>query len=213
MHLLALKAASVLAAAGLAAGGATQLRSSENTETASAQQVVRVYIVESGNTLSGIAGEFCGNPADYPALAAASGIRDANDIYVGERIVLACSAPAAPAQTAPVQTASAPTGSSYASGSADIPGADVVYSEAGLYRLWISAGGSAARASIAACIAEHESSGRTWVVSPTDDWGLWQIHDGGYAMLNAFANTQRAIAMSDDGTNWSQWTTHIYCGV
>jgi Lysozyme like domain len=87
------------------------------------------------------------------------------------------------------------------------------YSYAGLEQLWVAAGGSPAREYVAACIAEHESGGRSWAISPTDDWGLWQIHAGGYAMLNPFANAQRAVAMSGDGTNWSPWTTAPMCGV
>jgi hypothetical protein len=30
-------------------------------------------------------------------------------------------------------------------------------------------------------------------------------------MLNAFANAQRAVAMSSNGSDWSQWTTAQYC--
>ena len=172
---------------------------------------VRVYIVQSGDTLGKIAGEFCGNPAAYPALARASGIADPNVIDVGERIVLACggggssSAPAARTQTAAI------TGSSYAAGSADVPGTSVVLSYAGLEREWEAAGGSGETAFHAACIAEHESGGRSWVVSPTNDWGLWQIHDGGYAMTDPFANAQRAVQLSNDGNNWGPWTTAPDC--
>jgi len=83
------------------------------------------------------------------------------------------------------------------------------YSE--LESLWVSQGGNPAHKAHAACIAEHESGGKSWVISPTDDWGLWQIHAGGYAMLNPQANARRAIAMSGNGTNWSPWSTAGYC--
>ena len=80
-----------------------------------------------------------------------------------------------------------------------------------LERLWISAGGSWSTASRAACIASHESGGYTGAVSPTNDWGLWQIHDGGYPMLNPWANARRAVAMSYGGRNFSAWTTAYLC--
>lgn len=88
-----------------------------------------------------------------------------------------------------------------------------VLSAAQIGQLWLSEGGSPAAEMTAECIAEHESGGNTQAISPSNDWGLFQINAGGYAMLNAAANTQRAIAMSSNGTNWSAWTTHSMCGV
>jgi nucleoid-associated protein YgaU len=219
MPVLAIKAVALVAAAGAAVVGgqhefAGHPQTSQFANGASSIKVVHVYIVKPGDTLSKIAGMFCGNPARYPSLAAASGISNPNVIGVGQRIVLACfrAARAAPAGP-PATSGQAPTGSSYAAGSANIPATSQVYSYAGLYRLWIAAGGSPSRAAIAACIAEHESSGRPWVISPTSDYGLWQIHNGGSYMLIPFANAQRAIAMSGNGRNWGQWTTHSMCGV
>ena len=49
-----------------------------------------VYTVVSGNTLSGISARFCGTSADYPNLAAASGISNPDMIYVGEHVKLKC---------------------------------------------------------------------------------------------------------------------------
>jgi LysM repeat protein len=49
-----------------------------------------VYTVVSGNTLSGISARFCGTPADYPNLAAASHISNPDIIYVGEGVKLKC---------------------------------------------------------------------------------------------------------------------------
>ncbi len=206
MPLLLLKAAAVAVAAG-ALGTAGHAALAGNSQ--SQQAVVRVYIVRSGDTLGKIAGEFCGNPADYPALARASGIPNPNVIDVGQRIVLACGGGGSSGR-AVARTASA-SGSNYAAGSAVIPGTYNVYSFLGLERIWEAAGGSSSTAAHAACIAEHESSGRQWVVSPTNDWGLWQIHDGGYYMLNALANAQRAVSMSSNGRDWSQWSTRGDC--
>ena len=77
--------------------------------------------------------------------------------------------------------------------------------------MWTAEGGAAAAAPKAACVAGHESGGNPSAISPTGDWGLYQIHGGGPAMLNPVANTERAIAMSRDGTDWSQWTTNGMC--
>ena len=49
------------------------------------------------------------------------------------------------------------------------------YSYSGLKRMWTAAGGSPATADRAACIAEHESSGRPGAISPSNCYGLWQI--------------------------------------
>ena len=63
------------------------------------------YTVISGDTLSGISARFCGTPADYPALAAASGVADPNLIGPGQDITLNCHA--APAAASPPAGASA----------------------------------------------------------------------------------------------------------
>jgi Lysozyme like domain len=99
-------------------------------------------------------------------------------------------------------------------GQANIPGTiPSQYSFYGLEQLWDSVGGNPADQGTAACIAEHESDGDTYAVSATDDFGLWQIHDGGAAMFNPVSNAQTAVQMSYDGTNWSAWTTAPDCGV
>jgi hypothetical protein len=165
-----------------------------------------MYTVRPGDTLSKLAAYFCRDSGKYRVLAAANGIANPNMIRVGQSLWMACGGTGAGAGSS-----GSISGSSYAAGSAVIPATSSVYSYAGLERLWISAGGSGGTAYHAACIAEHESGGRPWAISPTNDWGLWQIHNGGYAMLNPFANAQRAIAMSGNGTNWSQWTTRGMC--
>ncbi|MGA2412678.1 MAG: transglycosylase SLT domain-containing protein [Candidatus Binataceae bacterium] len=86
------------------------------------------------------------------------------------------------------------------------------YSYAGLEQIWEANGGSAATANVAACIATHESGGNPGAISPTDDYGLWQIHDNP-AALNPNTSAAIAVAMSSDGTNWSPWTTASDCGV
>lgn len=90
-----------------------------------------------------------------------------------------------------------------------------VFSFAALKSLWESAGGPSWAAVTAACIAMHESGGRSWAVSPTDDFGLWQINGshGAMATLNPFLNAVAAVQISSHGSNWGAWTTHWMCGV
>ena len=85
------------------------------------------------------------------------------------------------------------------------------YSFGALEHIWMAVGGSGRTASHAACIAERESSGNPNAISPTNDWGLWQIHNGGRRMLNPAANAAAAVRMSDNGRNWSAWTTARWC--
>ena len=85
-----------------------------------------------------------------------------------------------------------------------------IYSCSGLERLWEQAGGSPAHALMAAEIARAESGGNPNAISPTDDFGLWQINgsNGSLATLNPLQNAKSAITLSDDGTNWGPWTTY-----
>jgi hypothetical protein len=81
-----------------------------------------------------------------------------------------------------------------------------------LETLWDSQGGNKSASFLAAEIATAESGGRAYIVSPTDDYGLWQInwsHDPAdpQIYLNPVVNARAAIAISDDGADWSAWTT------
>jgi LysM repeat protein len=80
----------------------------------------------------------------------------------------------------------------------------------GLEQLWESAGGNPADAFMAAEIAEAESGGNQYALSPTDDYGYWQINasHGSLATFDAYGNAQAAIQISDNGTNWTPWTTY-----
>ena len=85
-----------------------------------------------------------------------------------------------------------------------------LYSCTMLESLWESVGGNPAYAFIAAEIATAESGGNPNAISPTDDYGLWQINasHGSMASLNPVVNAQSAVAISDDGTDWTPWTTY-----
>jgi LysM repeat protein len=80
----------------------------------------------------------------------------------------------------------------------------------GLEQLWDSAGGNPADSFMAAEIAMAESDGNQYALSPTDDYGYWQINasNGALATFNAYGNARSAIILSDDGTNWDAWTTY-----
>ena len=84
------------------------------------------------------------------------------------------------------------------------------YSCSMLESLWIQQGGNPGEAFIAAEIARAESGGNPGAISPTADYGLWQINvsNGAYATLDPVGNARAAIAISNDGTNWSPWTTY-----
>jgi LysM repeat protein len=85
-----------------------------------------------------------------------------------------------------------------------------MYSCSGLEQIWEQAGGSSADAFMAAEIAMAESGGNPNAISPTDDFGLWQINasNGSLATLNPLQNARSAITLSDDGSNWGPWTTY-----
>jgi hypothetical protein len=63
---------------------------------------------------------------------------------------------------------------------------------------------------MAAEIAMAESGGNQYALSPTDDYGYWQINisNGSLATFNALGNAHSAVILSQDGTNWDPWTTY-----
>ena len=84
------------------------------------------------------------------------------------------------------------------------------YSCSGLESLWKEAGGSSGEAFMAAEIAMAESGGNPNAISPTDDFGLWQINGshGSMATLNPLGNARSAVSISGNGSNWGAWTTY-----
>jgi hypothetical protein len=90
-----------------------------------------------------------------------------------------------------------------------------------LENLWDQAGGAPGEANTASAIALAESSGKVDAKSSVADEGsyaegLWQeempMHaaqvPGGNA-YNPLANAKAAVAISDDGTNWTPWETYL----
>lgn len=81
----------------------------------------------------------------------------------------------------------------------------------GLETLWDDAGGNPAHAFVAAEIAKAESGGRQYAASPTNDVGYWQINrtaHPGLATFDPLGNAKAAILLSDNGRDWSPWTTY-----
>jgi LysM repeat protein len=109
-----------------------------------------------------------------------------------------------------VQSASQGSGASRGSGTGSSGGLSGTLTCSGLEQLWTSAGGNSADAFMAAEIAMAESGGNQYALSPTDDYGYWQINasNGALATFNAYGNARSAIILSDDGSNWNAWTTY-----
>jgi len=104
-------------------------------------------------------------------------------------------------------SSSSGSGSGSSGGSTTLGG---TLSCSGLEQLWEEAGGNASDAFMAAEIAMAESGGDQYALSPTDDYGYWQINasNGALATFDAFGNARAAITLSQDGTNWDPWTTY-----
>lgn len=197
------------------------------------------YIVRSGDTLSMIADRYYHNANDWQYLYHENDktISDPNLIHVGQDLFIPSSVPAnftltnyvpkhaAPIQVAPTQakptqpttTVSKANENSGAQSSSSSKAADVIQSDAqgtysclGLEQLWEQAGGNPAVAFMAAEIAMAESGGNSNAISPTADYGLWQINasNGSLATLNPLQNAQSAVALSGNGANWNPWTTY-----
>jgi len=161
----------------------------------------RRYTVRPGDTLSSIAVRFYGNPADWKWLYQAnrSVIQNPNVIFPGEVLNVPYGPPAS-------TTTSAPGGSTVLTTSATLSG---TLSCPGLEELWEEAGGSDAQAVMAASIAMAESSGQQFATGAAGERGYWQINPdhGSLSTYDPLGNAKAAVIISDDGTNWTPWTT------
>ena len=162
----------------------------------------RRYIVRPGDTLSSIAQRFYGNPADWRGLYQAnrSVMRNPNVIDPGEVLNVPYQLPASSSRT------SAPAGSTVLTTSASLSG---TLSCPGLEELWEQAGGSDAEAVMAASIAMAESSGQQFATGAAGERGYWQINPdhGSLSTYDPLGNAKAAVIISDDGANWTPWTT------
>ena len=122
--------------------------------------------------------------------------------------------------TVPADTSASGGGSSTGSVPASGPGVSASYRAAEMW--WIAAGGPSSQASIAAAIADAESSLNVKAVQQgqpyaTTGWGLWQITPGNSvpsvgvdnALLNGLTNAKAAvIKYKAAGNSFAPWTTY-----
>jgi LysM repeat protein len=221
------KAAPAVAIAGVLVAAAPQAHAAEKTPAKAttvteqqartdalvkrAQPAARTYTVRSGDTLSSIAESFYHNPGDWTWIYAANKakIHDPNSIYVGESLTIPSSAPSGATSYAARHAKATPQATVLTSAASKLAGN---LSCSGLEALWEAAGGSHGEAFIAAEIAMAESGGRQYALSPTNDYGYWQIngsHGPAEATFNPIGNAKAAIAISSNGTNWGPWTTYV----
>ncbi len=187
---------------------AEQVRTEARTDALvrRAQPATRRYTVRSGDTLSKISERYYGNSADWRWIydANRSKIYNPNNIYVGESLTIPYSAPRTSSYAPRHAKAKATVLTSVTSISGTLGCTS-------LEKLWESAGGSSGEAFTAAEIAMAESGGRQYALSPTNDYGYWQIngsHGPAEATFNPTGNARAAIAISDNGRNWGAWTTY-----
>jgi LysM repeat protein len=201
-----------------AATAAAQVRTAAGTVALVRRDAVtsRTYTVRSGDSLSKISADYYRTSADWRWIYEAnrSKISNPNDIYVGERLTIPAHGSTAVSYT--------PKAVSYTPKHAKAKPRSVVLTSktspsgtlgcTGLEELWEDAGGSRAHAFTAAEIAMAESGGRQYALSPTDDYGYWQInasHGPREATFSALGNARAAIAISDNGSDWYAWTTYV----
>jgi LysM repeat protein len=158
----------------------------------------RHYTVRPGDTLSSIAQRFYGTTADWRLLYQAnrSVIHDPDVIFPGEVL----NVPSGPPARSTTSTPSVLTTAAALSGTLSCPG---------LEELWEQAGGSGAQAVMAASIAMAESSGQQFATGTVGERGYWQINPnhGSLSTYDPRGNAKAAIIISDDGANWTPWTT------
>ena len=177
------------------------------------QPATRTYTVQSGDTLSSIAQRFYGTTANWTWLwhVNSSVVHNPNSIYVGEVLKIPSDPPANAAHYAPKHAKSSTSTSTSTTLTSSTTKLSGKLSCSGLEALWETAGGSHGEAFMAAEIAMAESGGNQYALSPTNDYGYWQIngsHGPAMATFDPMGNAKAAIAISDDGHDWGAWTTY-----
>ena len=174
-----------------------------------AQPASSTYTVRPGDTLSGIAARLYNNSSRWTWIYAAnrSKIHNPNAIYVGEKLTIPYHAPAD--ATSYTARHAKPQSTVLTSAANTLSGN---LSCSSLEALWVAAGGRTSAKFTAAEIAMAESGGSQFALSPTNDYGYWQINGGhgpAMATYNPIGNAKAAIAISSNGTNWRPWTTYV----
>ena len=181
----------------------------------------QTYTVQPGDTLSGIAFRFYGSARAWQWLYQVNSAEIANPNLISPGWVLHVpqDVPATSrgigADNAATGNAQRPQGSTdgwSASSQPQLPSAPHgTLGCSGLEALWRAAGGASSVQVTAASIAMAESSGNQYATGPYGERGYWQIHPdhGALSTYDAFGNARAAVIISDDGTNWSPWTTFV----
>ena len=174
-----------------------------------AQPASSTYPVRPGDTLSGIAARLYNNSSRWTWIYAAnqSKIRNPNSIYAGETLTIPSHAPSGAAS---YTARHAKPQSTVLTSAANTLSGNLSCSS--LEALWVAAGGRTSAKFTAAEIAMADSGGSQFALSPTNDFGYWQINGGhgpALATYNPIGNAKAAIAISSNGTNWSPWTTYV----
>jgi LysM repeat protein len=172
-----------------------------------AQPASRTYTVRSGDSLSKISEHYYGNSADWTWIYAANKakVHNPDNIFVGESLTIPRSAPTGTTSYSAKHAKATTTVLASKTSLSGTLGCN------GLEQLWEAAGGSSAEAFTAAEIAMAESGGQQFAHSPTNDFGYWQIngvHGPSEATYDPMGNAKAAIEISDNGRNWSPWTTY-----
>ena len=176
----------------------------------------RTYTVRPGDTLSGIALRFYESaPAWHWLYQVNSGkITNPNQIVPGWVLRVPWDIPARFRGTGvDVDSTGKPHGAGGSSGTTQPQLTGAFQGTLGcsaLEALWRAAGGAPSAQVTAASIAMAESSGRQYATGPYGERGYWQINPdhGALSTYDAHGNAKAAIIISDDGTNWSPWTTY-----
>jgi hypothetical protein len=148
------------------------------------------YIVRSGDSLSQISARFCGTAADFPSLAAASGIANPNLIFPGQSITLNCHAPAPAHVTSAVKHHHARHAGQHAdrdhtrpAGRHSSPGRHARPSDPGRARGQGHVG-TEGMGAFEACVISRESGGNPRAVNPSSGaGGLFQFLPSTWAGL------------------------------
>lgn len=178
------------------------------------QSAQKTYTVAAGDTLSGIAGQFCGSPGKWPSLNHGNhaGIKDPDLIFPGQKILLTCSDPAlmaAPAAVSPVQAApvrhdrfdgghgqcgdgdgdglDAPCSAIFPQESSDpAPESAPVQATAAVTGVGGTYHGSG---SMQSCIIARESGGNSQVMNSSGHYGLYQFSESTWIASGGSAST------------------------
>jgi hypothetical protein len=170
-----------------------------------------IHTVVPGDTLSYIALEYLGSASEWPVIWEdnRATVDNPNLIYPGEQIYVP--------RHANGRTIVPVTESNYQPNHADPGPVGGTLDCSGLESLWDANGGNPSAAFTAAEIAMAESGGNEFATGAAGERGYWQINpvNGSLSTYDPDGNARAAIELSDNGTNWSPWTTYtsgLYAG-